>query len=757
MAAPPDQVSSSPAQGLARSHVFLDLGVCLFALWTLLANLVVHFGGGLRTLVLCAAGVLVPCVAGWLRLRRSSVPWVPVAAVQERSAGNPTQPWERPFVLAMGLLLAGVLLWRQDVQLLWLMGLPLALWCLWRSVALAPRSAEPLEQRSAAGDGHATRLGLWALALLCVGLTLWAHRADFDDAFYVNLAVHAADAPGAALLTHDTMHGIEGLPLAVSVYRLQSFELLAGALAWLTPWTALEVMHVIFPLGFSLMIPFGLAALLRRLLPRSWFLAVLFGLFFLFVAGDPHRSFGNFSFMRLQQGKSVLLSLMLPLTCAYALDFGRRPSPRSFGMLALVQVAAVGSSVSALWLAPSCAMLALLACLPWSLSGLRRMLIGLLSCAYPLGVGLWISAGVRANLDALGVGSPTAASGPAPAALALIGLALLGLFLSAKPGRLRDAWGNLGALSVGAWCVFVGVFSDAPGSEWLQGLVPDSGDSDLLAETFGQVLGGGGWAAAMLLVFATAWALVPAGLGQRFWALFGAAFFLVFWNPFLAPFLAAKVTGEPTYWRVFWILPAAAWVGSWCVSLLRLGPWGERLDGRWRRPLAWGLGLFCGAGLLFLPGHTSLSPKNQVFFASPGLRARKVDLDTASALARLAGPQTQVLAPVRISPWIPTMHQHPYPLMVRRPYMKNLEGYLSPRDIQERVALTRIVSGDEDLGPAGLRGRDLGRLIRGIETYDLKGLCLSSSVLGDELRAALGELGWESGYQNKLYGVWVSP
>ena len=70
---------------------------------------------------------------------------------------------------------------------------------------------------------------LWVVAAAGVILMLISHRPDADDAFYVNVAVAAADVPGRALLSADTMHGIPGLPLYLPVYRVHSYELLNGA------------------------------------------------------------------------------------------------------------------------------------------------------------------------------------------------------------------------------------------------------------------------------------------------------------------------------------------------------------------------------------------------------------------------------------------------------------------------------------------------------------------------------------------------
>ncbi|MBW2287271.1 MAG: hypothetical protein JRG90_05545, partial [Deltaproteobacteria bacterium] len=57
--------------------------------------------------------------------------------------------------------------------------------------------------------GRARELALWGMALICVVVALVVHRPDYDDAFYVNVAVAAADFPEHALLAGDTLLGVE--------------------------------------------------------------------------------------------------------------------------------------------------------------------------------------------------------------------------------------------------------------------------------------------------------------------------------------------------------------------------------------------------------------------------------------------------------------------------------------------------------------------------------------------------------------------
>src|SRR5262249_52392304 len=112
----------------------------------------------------------------------------------------------------------------------------------------APQIAAPAASRAA-------ELSLWLLAIGCVVVTLISHRSDADDAFYVNVAVTTADIPQLALLSIDTMHGIPGLPLPLAVYRVDSYELLNGALSYLSGIPAIYCFHWISAAVAALLVP----------------------------------------------------------------------------------------------------------------------------------------------------------------------------------------------------------------------------------------------------------------------------------------------------------------------------------------------------------------------------------------------------------------------------------------------------------------------------------------------------------------------
>ena len=53
-------------------------------------------------------------------------------------------------------------------------------------------------------------------------------------------------------------------------------------------------------------------------------------MFVLVAVGETHRWYGNFSFVRMWQGKSIFLSVFMPLVYAYALRFAVRPNLRDW-------------------------------------------------------------------------------------------------------------------------------------------------------------------------------------------------------------------------------------------------------------------------------------------------------------------------------------------------------------------------------------------------------------------------------------------
>ena len=399
-----DQVGGAPAPSSER---VCDVALVAFALWTICCHAVVAAGRGLWALLALFGLVSTIAIGLWLRSRRSSL--APAAT----SVAAPDSPVAAPPVLRIAALLAGAVvafrfaIGRDVIGLWWSAVILLAL----AAVVVGAREATaiPTPERSPSWE-----IRLWLLAAASVVLTLISHRPDVDDAFYMNVAVNTADVPGPALLRFDAMHGIPGLPLYLPVYRVHSYELLNGALSYLTGIPVIYCFHWLSAAVAALLAPLAWATLFRILTPRQWLASVATLAVVLIAAGETHRWYGNFAIVRLWQGKAIFLSVVAPLLYAYALRFAAHASLRGWAMLAAAQIAAIGCTSSALWAAPVLAGTALCCGVRPSITGLKTVLLGVLSSAYVLAAGWLVRESVERIIAPMN-GAPRQVGPSAPA------------------------------------------------------------------------------------------------------------------------------------------------------------------------------------------------------------------------------------------------------------------------------------------------------------------------------------------------------
>lgn len=647
---------AASAAGQPRVDRLLDGVVMGYAGFTLLANLVVHRGGSLRQLTGAAALATLTGLAGalWRVARRRPFEEKARAQPSAREIDPPPSPRLRLGVVAGAFACVGLLATTGSLLPFSASGLILTGGLLLREISKPPRLASPAPTR---------RQLAWLLAFagLCVATVLAAHRPDADDSFYVNQVVTAADHPDAPILHYDGLHGIPEVPLQLPVFAVLSFEPLEAVLTWLSGAPALVVAHLVVPAFAAFLLPFAYARLLRRLLPSRWLIGVALALAWLVCVGDGEGGYGDFALLRLQQGKSIMLHLALPLVLCHGIELAQAPGWRRLLRLAAAQICAVGLSSTALWLAPATAALGLASgvVLTNAAGGARHALRALgwalASCAYPLAL-------------ALGLRSAT-----------------LRVFAEAAHPLPSTAWSG-SQLAAGA-----------------RELVLGDGIAGLFA----------------LAVILGAWAAAETDLARRFCAVCSFAFLLL-WNPLTAPFVASQVTGADAYFRVFWLLPLPVLV---VVVLAR--PFAAGAPG-------WLAGGLAAALMLGLPGAYTLSAANGVRLGWPGYKLPPVAFEAAREIGAHAGSGDLVLAPSDVTLWIPLLHGHPAPLMVREILLDVLRPRLGGPELERRVLLTRMVGGE--LRPAA--GGEI--LAAAIADYPLAVVCLGGRAVGfAELRAAL--------------------
>ncbi len=421
----------------------------------------------------------------------------------------------------------------------------------------------------------------------------------------------------------------------------------------------------------AFLVPLAWAALLRRLLPQHWLWAVLALVVVLAVPGETHRWYGNFAFVRMWQGKAVVLFVLLPLVWLAALRFALAPSRSRFAWLAASQIAALGCTSNALWAAPIASLTAMAAVLRVDALGLRTLGVGALASTYLIAAGLVVKAGMAATIPSTEQVFPPGE--------------LLQDTLDTAFGTSRLAWFGIGSLFVG-------------------------------------------------------WLAAPAGsLARRFAIVVPLAVGLVLFNPYLDALVRNNATGL-TYWRVAWTLPAPLLMALLLVAPLRLEPRIGALGARAATVVAF------AAFAIAIPGSLGFSEQNMAWLGRPALKVGGAHR-FAEALNR-AAPRQRVVAPPLVGTWVPTFHDHAYPLAVRI-YLIPLRERIGEIAFRDRHVMTQFVDGDAS------HPRAAAIFERGLDLYDVQAVCLRSGPTVEAARAILRRAGFEKRLQATGMEIWA--
>jgi hypothetical protein len=358
-------------------------------------------------------------------------------------------------------------------------------------------------------SGRIATIALVTSAFICMGFTLIAFRPRSDEGFYSSLAVSVVNYPDLALMKYKTLHGPATQFLSEQLqyppYRVHSFELLGGYLSYLTGFESINIVHLFIAPFFALFAPFAIARLLKVLTPRYWLAALLITLSFYFIEGSGGRGFANQAFIRFFNGKSVMLTVAVPLVFAYGLRFGSKPTVSRFILLACSQISTVGMSSTGIWLAPLIATISVAVAVPTRRDFLRTMGLSLLSSVYVLLLGLWVAR--QMHVHALDVSE-----------------------LAPLEKRNHSYFG-------------------------------------LLNWTLPQVFGNGWTFIAHLSSIALACVLARNSATWRLFAALGLLLSVGLANPFFEKIVQNYITGRLTYERLFWILPVPVAFGIWSTNL----------------------------------------------------------------------------------------------------------------------------------------------------------------------------------------------
>jgi hypothetical protein len=218
-------------------------------------------------------------------------------------------------------------------------------------------------------------LTILLIVILAVLLSYAVTRSDLDDSFYVAIAAFSSSNPEHSLLAGDPMLREPGLPLIFPSYRFASFELLSGALGHLFSVPSMDVYYIYLLPAWAITSIAATFLLTKELIPKRWILAGATAFILTLLLGEMHRSTANFAFVRLFQGKSIFVSVVVPAIFYFtARFFSKKGTSTDLFLLACCQVTAIGLSNFGMLAAPIAGFGAIASNAPLALQGDRKKL-----------------------------------------------------------------------------------------------------------------------------------------------------------------------------------------------------------------------------------------------------------------------------------------------------------------------------------------------------------------------------------------------
>ena len=228
---------------------------------------------------------------------------------------------------------------------------------LWTLTALRLFIHRPWSGGSRPPLGKSTALALSLACTAAVLCVLYLHRPDADDGIYLPKIVYSLAHPESVMdgTIHEVAHTpVLSLPLSAAPYYPDAYEFLQAAFVHLS---GTDLFWVYYRLAPALAAMFGVLLLATNLRylgvsGRASALAVLMLIPMILLMGISHRSFGNFTLVRMFQSKCAFIFFGLPMFTSLSVLFFRKPTRARWLLLLFGVVAIAGMTTSALVMLP---------------------------------------------------------------------------------------------------------------------------------------------------------------------------------------------------------------------------------------------------------------------------------------------------------------------------------------------------------------------------------------------------------------------
>jgi len=252
------------------------------------------------------------------------------------------------------------------------------------------------------GDEDLKASIVWLLLLISAILgvfTVVVRRPDVDDLGFFHRALVQFSDLNKPFLLNEGLFDTPGISALTILHHMTSYEMLVTMSARLFRVDPLWAYYNAFPFVAAVIVPFVYYWLYREFGAGAKIAvgATALAMLFLLIDGNVHRSFGNFAFVRLFQGKCVAITLALPATILLARAFLQRPGPFGLFRLAMVGICGVGLSNVGIYMVPLLVLamsVSFVVVERFSAAGLKTALLASASMFVPVLMGLALVAGL---------------------------------------------------------------------------------------------------------------------------------------------------------------------------------------------------------------------------------------------------------------------------------------------------------------------------------------------------------------------------
>lgn len=590
--------------------------------------------------------------------------------------------------------------------------------------------------------GHFTNI----VACLCAVAALTIHRPDLDDCFHLSAALSAKlhIFEPAGVLPQLMFEAPDWYWLPAN-WRFQALEPLVGVLAALVGLEPIYLFHLLVSALGAALVVIAFSKLYKILAPQfsDWLLLATVVVFF--SCGASNVSFGNFGgFVRLHQGKGIFLTALLPLLAAYTLRFSITPNYRNFCWLFIAQVASIGLSSTALFLAPLTVGITALSQIQINKQSFRTLIICSLSTLY---VGIAILLISTTSADPVGHISSldrwdNLVELPLYSFQRVVGIEWLN-YLSFASCLL--AWLTTRELLTRRFLLFTSVLN------WLLFLNPVS--VKLVAGTLIPVRVY--YRIIFLLHIPVQLAFVlcaPPTLWAKNEKLFSASFligyiilvYLAVSDRLHRHAIALNIHHELLWFSVLLLVGVTTLAFA---NTLR------------RKEIAATVAYTLLITLMFSSFHTAIPekvvvhPRNTTNGATlevkfPTLKVHEENFEIAKYISEIAQENSAILAPEVISAWIPTISPKALPLLARYEHFIIAKPFLDEQELSTRLELKKLTIGKSNTPTPSKTLR------AGLRKYPISIVCFEKAALTKSLRNALRKSGFTIVRTTYSYVIW---